>query len=84
MSAAEENRARKLALAQQDDKQTVEIVQKKLMGTRQELEDLKKQFQSMKRNHDTLAENAKQDGPTRAKMQKKLDEYERELAMLKG
>ena len=45
---------RKMAFAQQADKETVEITQRKLLLTRQELEDLKKQHSSLKRDYDTL------------------------------
>ena len=59
-------------------------MQKKLLVARQELEETKKQIVIVQRNHDALAEKAKQDGPQQAKLLKKLDEYERELKMLKS
>ena len=59
-------------------------MQKKLLVTRQELEDVKKQLATALRNHDAIADKAKMDGPMQAKLQKKLDEYERELKMLKS
>lgn len=52
-----------MQFAQQADKETVEIMQKKLLAARQELEETKKQIVIVQRNHDALAEKAKQDGP---------------------
>jgi hypothetical protein len=45
----------KLALLASSDKDTIETQQKRLLMTKQELDDVKAKFQILKRNYDSLS-----------------------------
>jgi hypothetical protein len=57
-AAADDARQKKMQILQQFDKDTIETIQKKLFATRQELEDLKSKFATMKRNYDSVSQHA--------------------------
>jgi hypothetical protein len=51
----EDARQAKLALLASSDKETIESQQKRLLLTKQELDDVKAKFQVLKRNYDSLS-----------------------------
>ena len=47
-------KSKKLQVLQQADKDNIDSLSKKLLATRQELEDLKQKFGALKRNYDAI------------------------------
>ena len=76
-------KSKKLQVLQQADKDNIDSLSKKLLATRQELEDLKQKFGALKRNYDAITQHAAKDNVEFVRLQKMKDEYENQLNNLK-
>lgn len=78
----EENRNAKLALLALSDKDTIESQQKRLLVTKQELEDVKAKFQVLKRNYDSLSLFHAKDNAEFQKLKAMKEDFERQIEEL--
>ena len=78
-SGEAENRLKKLQTLSADDKETIEQQQKKMGAMRQELDDLTKKYNTLKRNFDSVSHYAKKDNSEFASVKKRADGFEKEV-----
>ena len=78
----EENRNAKLALLALSDKDTIETQQKRLLVTKQELEDVKAKFQVLRRNYDSLSLFHAKDNAEYQKLKAMKEDFERQIEEL--
>jgi len=76
-------RREKLALLNASDKDTIESQQKRLLLTRQELEELKLKYNKLKRNYDSVSHYAAKDNAEFQKLKNASDSAQSEVNELK-
>jgi hypothetical protein len=75
----EDARNAKLALLASSDKDTIETQQKRLITTKQELDEVKAKFQILKRNYDSLSLFHAKDNAEFQKLKAMKEDFERQI-----